>query len=58
MTDELVCKGEEREAAELSDLASRLEEERFVEEDVKYTKQRACDAMRSKMMASDRSRRG
>jgi Ca-activated chloride channel homolog len=46
-----------REAAELSDLASRLEEERFYEEDVKYMKQRSYDAMRSKMMASDRYRR-
>jgi hypothetical protein len=47
-----------KEAAELSDLASRLEEERFVGEDVKYMKQRAYDAMRSKVMASDRYRRG
>lgn len=47
-----------REAAELADLASRLEEERFVAEDVKYMKQRSYGAMRSKIMASERSRRG
>ena len=47
-----------REAAELSSLATALEEERFVAEDVKYMKQRAYDARRSKNLAADRYRRG